>query len=125
MPPACDRCAHRQARRREAQIAWPITALCAWLVVAFLALGPVGTSSAIAIGYGLGAGLVGAIDLFIVLKRGRRGGCALLFVFIVLSPVAIAAGCVMAPVRGAMATVSFVRGRQMARRLEELQAGVA
>lgn len=128
-PPHCARCVRRHARRREWQIVWPLAYAAAWLITAMLwsgfasgwgavqpwqQLAQVGPSAAI--GYFVGCGLVGVIDLTFGNRwRHRRllpTGCLGVLVGI---PFALAAGCVMAPIRSTSATIGWVRALRMAR----------
>lgn len=132
-PPHCAWCVRRQARRREWQITWPLAYGLAWLVAAVLwvglasNLGPgqpwqelaqAGPSAAI--GYFVGCGLVGAVDLTLVNRRRRRRllpiGCLGVLAGI---PFALAAGSVMAPIRSTIATVGWARALRMARAAQD------
>lgn len=119
----CARCVRRQARRRQWEVAWPMAYGLAWLIVGVLwsslvsawapsqpweNLEQMGPSALI--GYLLGCGPVGAVDLALLARKsGQRFAPAGCLAVPFTIPLALAAGCVFAPFRAVFAMVGWLR----------------
>lgn len=129
--PLCARCARRHVWRRQLEIAWPLAYALAWLIAAVLwssfasAWAPSQPWARLeqlrpsaVIGYFLGCGVVGSVDLALLGRRSGHfapAGCpAVLFTL----PLALAAGSILAPIRTIFATVGWLRALLIARRVE-------
>lgn len=121
----------RDIRGRNRQIAWPIAYALAWFVGGVLwsnfaaawapsqpwaDLEQVGPSAVV--GYVFGCGVIGSIDLTYLCRRSGEDlpllGCVGV---LIISPLVLAAGCVVAPIRAVVAAVSWVGGLVEGRRV--------